>query len=422
MATPPVSNLSIFQEIQSFYQNRGADLRQLGSALQSGDLNAAQQAYNTLASLGQGGPFANSEPFVRADRAKDFEAVGQALQSGDLAGAQAAFAALQHSSHSRNQSTSGLNLPAVVVTLSGAAQATSAAEPIYQQLQQFRTDRKGDIGQLGKDLQSGDLQAAQQAYDALVALGKNGPFGNSLPFQRADRAQDFTAIGKALQSGDLAGAQQAFAALASTFGHPDNHGGPLPPIFINVYENANPGPVGPPTPAPQPVGPPAVQPPATLPPKPPPLPIGPPAVQPPATLPPKPPPLPIGPPAVQPPSTKPPSTLSEIVINIGGSSSPAPPSGPGPELVLNLPSASGPNATAEEVQINFGGSNGSGGHLNIDVSPIQGKQGSSGEEISINFGAGAANPEVVLNLFDAGTGSSNSPVTQSQGNSLNVKA
>jgi len=151
MATPPVSNLSIFQEIQSFYQNRGADLRQLGSALQSGDLNTAQQAYNALASLGQGGPFANSEPFVRADRAKDFEAVGQALQSGDLAGAQAAFADLQHSFGSRNQSTSGLNSPAAVVTLSGGAQSngaqpTAGIESIYQQLQQFRTERKATSG------------------------------------------------------------------------------------------------------------------------------------------------------------------------------------------------------------------------------------------------------------------------------------
>jgi hypothetical protein len=406
MATPPVSNVSIFQEIQSFYQNRGADIRQLGSALQSGDLDAAQQAYNALASLGQGGPFASSEPFVRADRAKDFEAIGQALQAGDLAGARAAFADLRHSFGSRNQSTSGLNLPAVVVALSGGAQsngaqATSEIEPIYQQLQQFRAERKGDIGQLGKDLQSGDLQAAQQVYDTLVALGKNGPFGNSEPFQRSDRAQDFTAIGTALQSGDLAGAQQAFAALASTFGHPDNHGGPMPPIFINVYENGNPGPVGPPTPAPRPVGPPSAQPPATVPPKPAPQPIG--------------------PPIVQPPSTKPPATISEIVINIGGSSSPTPPSGQGSELVVNLPSASGPNATAEEVQINFGGSNGSGGHLTIDVSPIQGKQGSSGEEILINFGVGAANPEVVLNLLDTGTGSSSSSGAQSQGNSLNVQ-
>jgi hypothetical protein len=390
MATPPISNVSIFQEIQSFYQNRGADIRQLGSALQSGDLNATQQAYDTLASLGQGGPFANSEAFVRADRAKDFEAIGQALKSGDVAGAQAAFADLQHSFGSQSQPISGLNSPAYVVTLNGGAQsagaqATTDTESIYQQLQRFRAAREGDVEQLGKALQSGDLQAAQQAYDTLVALGKNGPFGNSQPFQRSDRAQDFTAIGNALQSGDLAGAQQAFAALASTFGQPDNHGGP----------------VGPPTPAPRPVGP---------------L-----SVQPPAIEPPKPAPQPVGPPSAQPPSTEPPSTISEIVINIGGSSSPTPPSGQGSELVLNLPAASGPNATPEEVQINLGGSNGSSSQLTIDVSPIQSKQGSSGEQISINFGAWAANAEVVLNLFDTGTGSSSLSGAQNQGNSLNVQ-
>jgi len=421
MATPPISNVSIFQEIQSFYQNRGTDIRQLGSALQSGNLNAAQQAYDTLASLGQGGPFANSEPFVRADRAKDFEAIGQAIKSGDVAGAQAAFADLQHSFRSQSQPILGLNSPADVVTLNGGAQSAGAqatdTESIYQQLQQFRTAREGDVEQLGKALQSGDLQAAQQAYDTLVALGKNGPFGNSQPFQRLDRAQDFTAIGKALQSGDLAGAQQAFAALAGTFGQPDNHGGPVPPVFINVYLGGNPGPIGPPTPGPQPVGPPSVQPPATEPPAP--QPVEPPSVQPPATEPPAP--QPVGPPIVQPPATEPPSTISEIVINIGGSSSPTPPSGQGSELVLNLPSASGPNATAEEVQINFGGSNGSSSQLTIDVSPIQSKQGSSGEQISINFGAWAANAAVVLNLFDTGTGSSSLSGAQSQSNSLNIQ-
>jgi len=88
MSTPPVSKVSIFQELQSFYQNRRADIQQLGQALQSGDLNAVQQAYSTLTSLGQNGPFANYEPFARAGRAKAFEAIGQELQSRDLAGAQ----------------------------------------------------------------------------------------------------------------------------------------------------------------------------------------------------------------------------------------------------------------------------------------------------------------------------------------------
>ncbi|MGA9987487.1 MAG: hypothetical protein WBP69_06880, partial [Terriglobales bacterium] len=94
MSTAAVSSSSILQELQSFYQNRQADVRQLGSALQNGDLNGAQQAYNALAALGQSGPFDNSEPFSKSSRTQAFEAVGQALQSGDLAGAQAAFATL----------------------------------------------------------------------------------------------------------------------------------------------------------------------------------------------------------------------------------------------------------------------------------------------------------------------------------------
>ncbi len=94
MSIAAVSSSSIFLELQSFYQNRQADVKQLGSALQSGDLNGAQQAYNALAALGQSGPFASSEPFSKSSRAQAFEAVGQALQSGDLAGAQAAFATL----------------------------------------------------------------------------------------------------------------------------------------------------------------------------------------------------------------------------------------------------------------------------------------------------------------------------------------
>src|SRR5208283_5266569 len=45
--------------------------------------------------LGQGGPFANGDPFANSQREQDFTAVGQALQSGDLAGAQQAFSALK---------------------------------------------------------------------------------------------------------------------------------------------------------------------------------------------------------------------------------------------------------------------------------------------------------------------------------------
>jgi len=233
MSTTPVSSSSIYQELQSFYQSRGADLKALGDALQSGDLAAAQSEYSQLAALGQSGPYGNAEPFSRSDRAQDFEAIGQALQSGDLAGAQAAFAQLQGTfSH---QLAKHVNyVPTDVVNLNSgdgtSSSEASSTESIYQQLHDFRVERKADLKQLSEALSSGDLNAAQQAYDTLVQLGEQGPFANAEPFHRADRAQAFEAIGQALQTGDLAGAQQAFAALESTFGR-QAHGGPLPPVY-----------------------------------------------------------------------------------------------------------------------------------------------------------------------------------------------
>ena len=92
---------------------------------------------------------------------------------------------------------------------------TSAS--LHQQLEVFFHTRQSDLGKLGKSLQSGDMAGAQQAYNAIVALGQNGPFKNGDPFKVSQREQDFNAIGQALQSGDLAGAQHAFAALKETF-------------------------------------------------------------------------------------------------------------------------------------------------------------------------------------------------------------
>jgi hypothetical protein len=102
MSTAAVSSNSLFQQLQSFYQQRQADLKQLGQALQSGDLAGAQQAFNALQTLGQSGPFANADPFRNNRREQDFAAVGQALQAGDLAGAQQAFAALQSTFHNQH--------------------------------------------------------------------------------------------------------------------------------------------------------------------------------------------------------------------------------------------------------------------------------------------------------------------------------
>jgi len=342
MSIQAVSNVSIFQEIQNFYQDRRTDIRQLGSALQSGDLNKAQQVFGILVALGQSGPFGNAEPFANTSRAQAFEAVGQALQSGDLAGAQAAFASLQQTQG--NDNSNAQHLPAFIVEISAtqnSAGIDAAAESIFRQRQDFRQHRKTDIQQLGQALDSGNLDAAQQAFDALTALGQNGPFRNSEPFQRADRAQDFAAIGLALQSGDLAGAKQAFTDLANTFGHPHQ----VPP--------------GPPN---------LLPPPTSLPPI---------STLPPPTLPPGPPTL-LPPPTTLPPQAQPPSTSG------GGSTAP---SGSTSELVVNLPNPY----------------QGSGGHLTVDVSQ---QSNGAGEQVALNFNPGSTNYQLVVNLFDNGASSS----------------
>lgn len=83
-------------------------------------------------------------------------------------------------------------------------------------MQTYRKERNADLAQLGRDLQAGNLSAAQSDFATLTALGQSGPNKNGQTFARADRDQDFEAIGNALQSGDLAGAQSAFATLETS--------------------------------------------------------------------------------------------------------------------------------------------------------------------------------------------------------------
>ena len=86
---------SIYQQLRAFYQQRRADVQQIGQDLTAGNLASALQAYNALEALGQGGPFKSGGAFNNKQREQDLNAIGQALNSGDLAGAQQAFAQLE---------------------------------------------------------------------------------------------------------------------------------------------------------------------------------------------------------------------------------------------------------------------------------------------------------------------------------------
>lgn len=346
MSTSAVSSSSIFQELQSFYQTRQSDLKQLGSALQSGDLAGAQQAYSALAALGQDGPFANSEPFSKSGKAQAFDAVGQALQAGDLAGAQTAFSSLTSSSQSNSSSPTDASFVTLNSTQTNSASPTDSASSIYQQLQAFREQRKTALAQLGQALQSGDLAGAQTAFDALTALGTSGPNKDGQPYQQAGRASDFQAIGEALQSGDLAGAQSAFTTLAGTFGKQDQqtqsaitaYNGNAPEIVVNFLSSLSSS-------------------------------------------------------ATSPTSS---STQATAASTTSGS-----PQQAAPEIVINLGPGGASSSNPESVTINLSNTN-SGEQ--VSVSESQGQTGSSAEQVTLNLSQ-QNNYELVLNLFNSGSAS-----------------
>jgi len=224
MSTAAVSSGSIYQELQTYFQQRNTDVSQLGQDLTSGNLANAQQDFATLTGLGQGGPFANGDAFgAGSAREQDFTAIGQALQSGNLSAAQQAFSELQSSFKNGgggNDSIASAVSAAASAATSTAAQtdaSTSSIQSLYGQLKSFYQQRNADVSQLGQDLTSGNTASAVQDLATLQALGQSGPFKSGNPFDNKQRESDFAAIGQALQSGDLAGAQQAFATLEATF-------------------------------------------------------------------------------------------------------------------------------------------------------------------------------------------------------------
>ncbi|MGD0823939.1 MAG: hypothetical protein ABR908_05110 [Terriglobales bacterium] len=411
MSTAAVSSQSIYQELQSFYQNRNADLSQLGSALKSGDLNGAQQAYSTLASLGQNGPFANSEPFSKSSRAQAFETIGQDLQSGDLAGAQAAFATLTNKQSP--STTAAESNPATVVNINitepSSGAPTTAATPtaagtttttgtssIYQQLQAYRQQRLSDLQQLGQDLATGNQTAAQQDFNTLTTLGQSGPNANGQVFQSAARTQDFQAIGTALQSGNLSAAQSAFTTLAGTFNK-----NVQAELAISGYGTTGAQPVGP-TPAPVSVTPPPVARPVG----PTPAPVSATPLQPVAQ--------PVGPTSVGP-TTAGTSSFPEIIINLGGASGSGASSGSAttPEIVINLGQENNSSsASPEEITINLG-SGSSGDTIAIDTT-----QGNSSQQININLNQ-QSNDQLIVNLLNA---NAISQTESNSGSALSVTA
>lgn len=159
----------------------------------------------------------------------EFKQLAQDLQSGNLAQAQQDYTTLSQ------------NIPGLSQTSSVASSAVSSATTAASGSQTNSNPLLQAFNQLGKDLQSGNLQAAQQDFTNIEKTAQQNvqnaqqntqqagghhhhhhhvensqSSSSSSNSQQANPiSQAFSTLGQDLQSGNLQGAQQAFATLQS---------------------------------------------------------------------------------------------------------------------------------------------------------------------------------------------------------------
>lgn len=153
---------SLTNNSQGNYQKIGQEFQQLGQDLQAGNLSAAQSDLTTLEQYAPQLTSSSSSSSSSSTQgsnpiAKEFSQLSQDLQSGNLSAAQSDFATLQQdfqngsgSGHWMHHHHGGGGMAAL----------------------------SQDFQQLGQDLQSGNLSAAQQAYTTMQQefpqLGQTG--------------------------------------------------------------------------------------------------------------------------------------------------------------------------------------------------------------------------------------------------------
>jgi DNA gyrase inhibitor GyrI len=179
-----------FQQIQQEFQHLGRDL-------EAGNLSAAQSDFATIQQLRPQNTSAASPPSQSNNPiAQAFSQLSQDLQAGNLPGAQQYYAAIQQDF--QTQAAQGLQ------------------DFLNQNLQSNVQQAQQAFQQLGKDLQAGNLSAAQSDFATLQQLR---PQTNSTTASQSDNpiAQAFNQLAQDLQSGNLAAAQQDYATIQQDF-------------------------------------------------------------------------------------------------------------------------------------------------------------------------------------------------------------
>jgi len=151
MSVAGISSGNLFdftsQSVQNRKQQFQQELQQLGQDLQSGNLSAAQTDFATIQ---QSGPQISSTSSNQntSPIAQDFKQLSQDIQSGDISAAQQDYAKIQQDFQSQSAGKHAHHHHQ-----SGGGGGASAISQLMQEL--------------GQDLQTGSLSAAQQAYSTL---------------------------------------------------------------------------------------------------------------------------------------------------------------------------------------------------------------------------------------------------------------
>lgn len=166
-------------------------------------------------------PILNMDPFTYGTNdvankmqqiKSEFQQLGQDLQSGNISAAQSDFATLTQ----------------LDPTLSSTSSASSTASTTSATSSQTSNPIAQAFSQLAQDLQSGNLQAAQQDYstiqqDMQSAMAVHGHHHHHHSERSQNSSQEnsieqlFSQLGQDLQSGNLTQAQQDFSSLQQQF-------------------------------------------------------------------------------------------------------------------------------------------------------------------------------------------------------------
>ena len=187
-------SLSMQAQFMQGAQQFQTDFQDLGSKIQSGDLEGAKKAYAAMQDKikGHQPPGGGDDPM-----AQGFAAIGKALDSGDTKAAQSAYQSMQTKMESMASMMKSM--------MDGSTNGGSSTNSIGQ-----------DMDQLGKLIDSGNLDSAKSLFKSMQSKMK-AHSNQSAQSQSAGSSTDieslFSSLGKSLDSNDLSSAQDTWSNL-----------------------------------------------------------------------------------------------------------------------------------------------------------------------------------------------------------------